>query len=173
MNEILNPPRPALSATLAPGDGMPHGTFRLEKRWAGESDPFEVLEWDNAYVNAGGALLLDLLIGAGGTAFNAANAHAGAGDGGGAVVATTAAMTDLQGTSNTLRKAMDATFPSRSGQVVTFQALFGTGDANFAWNEMAIFNAASGGVMLCRTGQAMGTKTSAAQWTFIYTLTVP
>lgn len=157
-----------------PADGREqefrHGIFRLEKFHAGEATPYEVIEKENAYVNAGGALLLDLLIGAGGTAYNNANSHLGAGD---SATAVAAGQTDLQAATNKSRKAMDATYPSRSGQVVTFRATFGTSEANYAWNEVAIFNASSGGTMLARTVSSFGTKTSAASWVLSYTLTVP
>lgn len=154
----------------SPAEGMPHGIFRIEKFREGESEPFEVLEFFNAYVNAGGAALLDLLIGAGGTAFNNANAYIGVGD---SSAATTAGMTDLQAASNKLRVAMDATFPSRSGQTVTWRSTFGSAQANFAWNEIALFNASSGGTMLCRAAQTLGTKAAGTVWTATYTITVP
>lgn len=153
-----------------PAEGMAHGIFRVEKFREGESEPFEVLEFVNAYTNAGGAALLDLLIGAGGTAFNNANAYIGVGD---SSTATTAGMTDLQAASNKLRVAMDATYPSRSGQVMTWKATFGSAQANFAWNEIGLFNASSAGTMLARTAQTLGTKASGTVWTATYTITVP
>jgi hypothetical protein len=158
-----------------PAEDMPHGIFRIEKfnvREDGslEEQPFEVIEFVNAYVNAGGAALLDLLIGAGGTAFNNANAYIGVGD---SSTATTAGMTDLQAATNKLRVGMDATYPSRSGQTVTWRASFGSAQANFVWNEIALFNASSAGTMLARTAQALGTKASGTVWTATYTITVP
>ena len=151
-------------------EGMVHGIFRIEKFVDGESVPYEVLEYKNAYVNAGGALLLDKLIGAAGTVFDNTNAYIGVGD---SSTATTAGMTDLQASTNKLRKAMDATFPSRSGQVMTWKSTFGSAEANFAWNEIGIFNASSSGTMLCRTAQTMGTKASGTTWVATYTITVP
>ena len=157
-----------------------HGIFRIEKRlgdWtqeqidAGEApEPFEALEFENAYTNAGGAALLDLLIGAGGTAFNNANAYLGVGD---SNTANNVAQTDLQAASNKLRKAMDSTYPSRSGQVVTWRSTFASADANFTWAECALFNAAAAGTMLCRIVQTMGTKSAGTTWTLTYTITVP
>jgi hypothetical protein len=155
--------------------GIPRGIFKLEKfnvRDDGtlEDQPFETLEFQNAYVNAGGAALLDRLIGTSPTAWDNSNAYLGAGD---SSSATTAGMTDLQAASNKLRKAMDATFPSRSGQVMTWKATFASGDANYAWNEAALFNASAAGTMLCRIAQTMGTKASGTSWTLTYTITVP
>lgn len=156
-------------------EGMPHGVFRLEKFWVSsrgirDAKPYDVIEAINAYTNAGGVALLNLLAGAGGTAFNAANAYIGVGD---SSTANSAAFTDLQAATNKLRVAMDSTYPSLSGQVMTWKSTFTTGQANYAWNETAIFNASSGGTMLCRTVTSFGTKTSAAAWTMTYTITVP
>lgn len=156
--------------------GIPHGVFRIEKYRTNEkgertsSKPYQVIEQENAYTNAGGVALLNLLIGAGGTAFNNANSYLGVGD---STTAFSAAHTDLQAATNKLRKAMNATFPSLSGQVMTFKSTFTTSDANYAWQEIAIFNASTAGTMLCRIVNNYGTKTSSASWDLTYTLTVP
>lgn len=132
--------------------------------------PQEVVEGSgNILVNAGIALLEDLLIGAGGTVFNNANAFIGVGD---SATAATASQTNLQATTNLLRKAMDATFPSRAAQTITFRSTFGTSEANFTWNEFGVFNASSGGTMLNRAVSSLGTKTSAASWVFTVTITI-
>lgn len=86
--------------------------------------------------------------------------------------AYSAAQTDLQAVSNKLRKAMEATYPQRATNVLTFQSLFGTGDANFAWEEWAVFNASSSGTMLNRKVEALGTKTSAQSWLLTVAITV-
>jgi hypothetical protein len=156
--------------------GIRSGVFKIEGFRRDEksglfSIPDFVQEFKNAYVNTGGALVGDLIIGAGGTAFNNANAYLGVGDSSTAVAAS---QTDLVAATNKLRKAMDATFPSRASQVVTFKSTFATGDANWTWNEVAIFNAAAAGVMLCRALVASPfTKTSALAVTLTYTLTIP
>lgn len=103
------------------------------------------------------------------TEFNNANAQIGVGDSSAAFAAT---QTDLQAATNKLRKAMDATFPTRSANVLTFRATFGTGEANFAWNEWGVFNAPSAGVMFNRKVESLGTKTSAQSWQITATLTV-
>lgn len=103
------------------------------------------------------------------TAFSNANAHIGAGDSATAFAAT---QTDLQAASNKLRKAMEATYPQRSANVLTFRSLFGTSEANFAWQEWGVFNAASAGVMLNRKVESLGTKTSAQSWQITATITV-
>jgi hypothetical protein len=155
--------------------GIPHGVFRIEKRAVDDNGvvvdtPFETIEKLNSYTNVGGAIMLDLLIGAAVTNFSNSNAYLGSGD---TSTAFAVGQTDLQAPTNKLRKAMDSTFPSRSGQVLTFKSTFGTSEANWIWNEIAVFNASSSGTMLCRAVANYGTKTSAAAWTLSYTLTIP
>jgi hypothetical protein len=67
---------------------------------------------------------------------------------------------------------MDATYPTRATNVLTFRSTFTTSDANFAWAEWAVFNASSSGTMLNRKVEALGTKTSAQTWQITVTLTV-
>lgn len=97
------------------------------------------------------------------TEFDNANAHIGVGDSSTAFAAT---QTDLQASTNKLRKGMDAGYPQRSGNVLTFRATFGTSEANFAWQEWGVFNASSGGTMMNRKVESLGTKTSAQSWQF-------
>lgn len=103
------------------------------------------------------------------TEFSNANAHIGVGD---SVTAFAATQTDLQAATNKLRKAMDATYPTRATNVLTFKSTFATGDANFAWQEWAVFNAAAAGVMMNRKVESLGTKTSAQSWAFTVTNTI-
>lgn len=104
------------------------------------------------------------------TAFNNANAYIGVGN---STTAFTASQTDLQGASK-LRKGMESGYPTRSGNVMVFRSLFGTSDANFAWQEWGIFNASSGGTMMTRVVQNNGTKanTETKQFTITITLSV-
>ncbi len=102
------------------------------------------------------------------TPFNNANSHIGVGDG---TAAHAFGQTDLQGTSR-YRKGMDATYPTVATNVLTFRATFGTTEANFAWNEWGVFNAAAGGTMLNRKQEALGTKPATQSWQFTVTLTV-
>lgn len=124
-----------------------------------------------ALTTAGRNHLAETIIGNAVTAFNNANAQIGVGDG---TTAFTAGQTDLVGT-NKVRKAMDATYPTlTSGNVLTFRSTFGTADANFAWNEWGVFNAATAGTMLNRLVPAtsLGTKPNTQTWQFTVTLTV-
>jgi len=103
------------------------------------------------------------------TLFNNANAYLGVGD---SSTAFAASQTDLVAATNKLRKAMDATYPQRTTNVITARSTFATGDANFAWNEVGYFNAAAAGTMLNRKAQSLGTKTSAQSWELTATITL-
>lgn len=64
--------------------------------------------------------------------------------------------------------------PTVSTNQIQWSATFGTADANYVWNEWAVFNASTGGTMLNRATPAggLGTKTSAASWTLTVTLSL-
>lgn len=109
------------------------------------------------------------LIGAAYTPFSAANAYLGVGD---STTAHAVGQTDLQAATNKLRKAMDATFPTNSSGTLTFRATFVEAEANFAWQEWAVFNASSAGTMLNRRVQSLGTKPSTEQWRLSVTVAV-
>jgi hypothetical protein len=128
-----------------------------------KNEPYEVLEREgNALVNAGINAIWNLVCGAGGTSYANASAHLGVGD---SSTATTAGMTDLQAATNKLRKAMNGGFPtSGTLQKATWQASFGAAEANWAWAEWALFNAAAAGTMLNRKAEGLGTK-STGTWT--------
>ena len=122
-----------------------------------------------ALTNAARDLIAQALIGEAFTSFANANARIGVGD---SSAAFTASQTDLQASTNKLRKAMEAAYPTRAGNTLTFRSIFGTSEGNFAWNEWGVFNAASGGTMLNRLVASLGTKTSAQSWQFTVTMTV-
>lgn len=103
------------------------------------------------------------------TFFDNSNAYLGAGD---SNTAFDAAQTDLQAASNKVRKAMEATYPQRSTNVLTFRSLFGTSDANFDWEEWGLFNASSSGVMLSRKVESLGTKANTQSWQLTAEITV-
>ncbi|KKN32733.1 hypothetical protein LCGC14_0810770 [marine sediment metagenome] len=108
------------------------------------------------------------IIGGAITEFDNANAHIGVGDGTGVFAK---AQTDLQGASK-FRQPMVATYPQIATNVLTFRAVYATGDANFAWEEWGVFNAVAGGTMLNRKVESLGTKASSQSWQFTVTLTV-
>lgn len=134
-----------------------------------EQGQLMVYEGHNILVNVGIQLMLDKLIGGAGTVFDNSNAYIGIGDSSTAVAAS---QTDLQASTNKVRKAMDATYPSRSGQTMTWRCTFSTSEGNFSIQEAAIFNASSAGTMLNRLLAALGTKTSATTLQVTATLTI-
>lgn len=137
---------------------------------AGRLTPLETVEGEgNLLTTAGITALWTLLIGGGGTTFSNANAYLGVGD---SNTAAAIGQTDLQAASNKLRKAMDATYPTVATDTITFKATFGTSDANWAWQEWAVFNASTSGTMLNRKVASLGTKTSAGSWVLTVTITL-
>lgn len=160
---------------------------QVEKRWGDDQsvEPYDVLDRvGNLLMYGGASCQWQTLIGNGtGTAgqaltfFNNGNAAVGVGDSSTAAAAT---QTDLQAASNKLRKAMEATYPthtdgtSSGAASIVFRSLFGTSDANWVWNEWGVFNSptAATGRMLNRKVENLGTKTSAASWTFTVTLSL-
>ncbi|WP_192246058.1 hypothetical protein [Mesorhizobium silamurunense] len=101
--------------------------------------------------------------------FDGAGSFIGAGD---SSTAFAASQTDLQAASNKLRRAMEAGYPQRTNNVLTFQSLFGTSEGNFAWEEWGVFNDPTAGVMLSRKVESLGTKTSAQSWLITVDITV-
>lgn len=108
---------------------------------------------------AGVSNLAALAVGSG-VAFNSANARIGVGNGN---IAEDATQTDLVGSSK-YRQAMDPEYPKVTGSTMSFKSTFAPGVANFDWLEWGIFNAASGGTMLCRVLENNGTKLSNQTW---------
>lgn len=169
--------------------------WRVDKRlgdWTGEDidagmapEPYESIEREgNLLLYGGASCLWQSLIGNGtGTAgqaltfFNNGNAAIGVGDSSTAAAAT---QTNLQAATNKLRKAMDATYPlhtdgtTSGAATVTFRSTFGTSDANWAWQEWIVANSTTDGTGRClnRKVESLGTKTSAASWTFTIQLTL-
>lgn len=141
-----------------------HGRFVVAKFWADDdlsrATPYEVLEADNLLLTAGASALWNRLAGLGAvTAFDATNGRLCVGNG---TAAAAVGQTDLQGASKT-RKLFDAA-PTISTNSFTAVTTFTTADANHAWEEAGVANAAAGGVLLNRVVQTFGTKTSSVQW---------
>lgn len=94
---------------------------------------YESPVYENMIVTSGKNLALDRLFGLGS---DGPITSVGVGDNS---TAASLAQTGLQGTTNVLIKTADAG-TSRTGQTVTITATFGTGEANFTWNEAGLFN---------------------------------
>jgi hypothetical protein len=126
--------------------------------------------------NAARDLICQAIIGAAYTAFNNANSYLSVGD---SATAFATSQTELQAVANRLRKAMTATYPQVSTNVITFRASFGSAEANWHWQEVGVFNAVgaggppvTGGTMLFRAVQDLGTKTAGSTWDLTTTETI-
>lgn len=119
--------------------------------------------------NAGRDFIAGCITGTQTTHFDNTNARIGVGD---STTAFAVAQTDLQAVTNKFRKGMDASYPTTVGNVLTFQSTFATTEANFAWQEWGIFNAAAAGTMLSRLVENNGTKISGQTWVFQVQITV-
>lgn len=130
----------------------------------------EAIVEGNLLLNEGIAELWDLACGLGTpTAFSNANAYLGVGD---STTAESAAHTALQAASNKAYAAMQSSYPSRSGQTVTWRSVFGSGVANFAWNEFSVANGNSDSAKnLNRKVSSQGTKASGQTWTLDLAIT--
>lgn len=147
------------------------GRFMVAKYWADDdlirANPYEVLEGTNMVLTAGWNGLFNRFSNLGSvTAFDVTNGRLCVGNG---TTDVAAAQTDLVGALKT-RKVFDAA-PTISGGQWTVVTTFTTADANHAWTEAGIANAASGGVLFNRALVGFGTKTSSVQWVLTATLT--
>jgi hypothetical protein len=124
----------------------------------------------NMLLNAGINVAWGLICGAGGTAFDNTHAYISVGDSSTAAAAT---QTGIQASTNKLYKAMDATYPlAAASQQEVWRSTFVSSDANFAWNEISVGNAADYAHGLNRLVQTMGTKASGATWVATLTITL-
>lgn len=149
-----------------------------------KAQPYDRVVTNNAFANGGISCLWQCLIGNGSatagqtlTYFSNTQAAIGVGD---STTAFSATHTDLQAATNKLRVGQNATYPQHtdgttSGATsIVFQSTFSTSQANWAWEEVGVFNSATAatGRMLNRKVQTLGTKTSASSWQVTATLTV-
>jgi hypothetical protein len=71
---------------------------------------------------------------------------------------------------------MDATYPSRATNVLTFRSTYTTSQANFDWNEWGVKNSSATATgsndLLNRKQEALGTKASTQAWQITATLSV-
>jgi hypothetical protein len=122
----------------------------------------------NVALNVGLQHLIDCICGIGSTTkWDNTNARLGVGSD---ATAADPAQTDLLDASPTW-KAMDATYPQRSGQTAEWRATFGSADANEAWNEFAVDNGATAHKLLNRKVESKGTKVSGESWTLSLKIT--
>ena len=119
--------------------------------------------------NAGRDYICSAIVGTATPLFNSANSYIAVGSGSTAFSATQSQLV-AQLTSG--RISMQSTYPSVATNVISFRANFGTTDAQGAWNEWGVFNASSGGTMLNRKVESLGTKPGTQTWQFTVTLTL-
>lgn len=158
-----------------------HDALKYKTKWTirkylddaahAHGDAYEVKEIDgNLLLNEGIAELFDLGCGLGTpTAFSNANARLGVGDSSAAEAAT---QTDLQAATNKTYIAMSASYPQRAAQTVTWRSVFGSANANYAWNEFCVDNGATALKTLNRKVSAQGTKASGQTWTLDLAITL-
>jgi hypothetical protein len=124
----------------------------------------------NIALNEGLQELIDIICGLGTpTKWDNSNARLGVGDSNAAESAT---QTGLQAATNKTFKAMDTGYPQRSSQTAEWRATFGSADANYAWEEYTVVNAAADtGKNLNRKIASKGTKSSGETWTLSLQIT--
>lgn len=149
-----------------------HGDRDVYDAWMrGEegNEPYEVSEIEgNVLLNEGIAELHLLLTGGAGTHYGNANAYLGVGNSSTVEQATD---TGLLGGSTEFQP-MEATYPTYASQVTTWRAVYGSTEANFAWEEYTVVNASSdAGDNLNRKTESEGTKTAGQTWTLDLAIT--
>lgn len=123
----------------------------------------------NVLLNAGITVALNLIGGITATAYSNANAYIGVGD---STTAAAASQTNLSAATNKKYNGMAATYPQVSAQTITFQSVFASADANYAWNEFVVGNGNTGVTALNRVVSAQGTKASGQTWTVSVAITL-
>lgn len=84
----------------------------------------------------------------------------------------TATSTDIGGSPYVM--TMEATYPQRATNQLTFRGVASTDSANFAWEAWAISNSTTTGAgdFLNRAQESLGTKTSSQSWQFTVDVTL-
>jgi hypothetical protein len=158
-------PEDTVAKTLRTGMTMQEAISLYDKAFIC-TEEFEA----NIALNEGLQELIDIICGLGTpTKWDNSNARLGVGD---SNASENASQTGLQAATNKTYKAMDATYPQRSGQTAEWRATFGSAEANYAWEEYTVVNAASDtGKNLNRKISSKGTKTSGETWTLSLQIT--
>ena len=125
--------------------------------------PYEVVSFKgNCLCNEGINEILTIIGSASsGTKYDNTNANLIVGTGSGAANPTDTEATFTSG----VKKGMEASYPTYgTSQKITFKANYGSEDANQAWNEFGVLNAAASGKLLNRKVSSQGTKISGQTW---------
>lgn len=143
-----------------------HKGGRIEDAEAKYGEPFQIVtSRGNLALNEGLTALLNLLVGSNPaeTSFSGGNAYLGVGDSGASAAAS---QTGLLAVTNKVYVAVDAGYPTVSGQTVTWQATFGSADANWEWLEETVASGSSNAAdNLNRATTDKGTKVVGETWT--------
>ena len=144
--------------------------------------PFKTSEViGNLLTTAGLNRLTSLAIAGGGQALTNTSARIGVGDGAGTAAVGDTDLSASSGSTHRWFQAMAATYPQQSNGVITLQAVFGTADGNFAWNEFGVDigtptvssgNTVNAVLFNHKTSIAQGTKASGQTWTATATITI-
>lgn len=148
-----------------------HGKAEGERRFYAEHQPYEERrEEGNLLLNVGCYELLQLLTGAGGTVFDAAESQIGVGN---SNQVAAYADTDLVGGSTDYH-GMEALYPDigvAADRHIHFKSSFGSGHAEWAWEEWVVDNKAGAGTAcLNRKVVSLGTKPALTTWTLTVTI---
>ncbi len=123
----------------------------------------------NCLCNEGINDIWKTICGTGGVQFSNALANLIVGTGSGAANATDTEATFTAG----VKKGMMSGFPTYgTSQKATWKSSYGSADANQAWNEFGVLNAASAGDLLNRKVEAQGTKASGQTWELTLEITL-
>lgn len=121
--------------------------------------------------NAGLTELAKFIVGEAANDWANGGAWLGVGD---STTAYAANQTNLQAATNKYRQACDATYPQRSGLVITSRATFAAANANYHWQEVILVNHATdgSGEVLYRDVVDLDTKPNTQDWILTSTCTL-
>jgi hypothetical protein len=134
----------------------------------------------NLLTTAGLTRITSLIVGGGGQAADNTHARLGVGDGTTAVAIGDTDFSASAGSTHRWFQVMDASKPTTSAGVITFQSTFASGDGNFHWQEFGVditsgsatSSATVGATLLNHKLSDQGTKTSGQSWTATATITL-
>lgn len=130
----------------------------------------------NVLCNAGIQRMLDLLIAAGGQALDSTHSRVGVSDTSGSPAAADTDLFGSAGSTHRQFKTMNATYPSRASQTVTWQSDFTSLEADFHWQDWGIDAGTANGTavtapLLNHKAEDLGTKTTGT-WTLSGAVTI-
>lgn len=155
-----------------------HGiSSEMLRKFVGEPEECTEIQ-GNLLLNEGIQRLEDIMIAVvnnqtAGNRWSNTDSYIGVGDTSTAAAATQTELAATAAAANRFYKIMNATYPSRASQTVTFQSDFTATEGNFAWQEWTIASGATGAsgagfltgtINLNRKAESLGTKATGT-WT--------